>query len=404
MSARLQVLVLTPSVPASWWGFGTRVLQLSRHLATRYDVSILTYAWPSDAEDIDALRRQGMEVIPVLREDLTPMARRLGQVTSLLRRPPFGVLSLHDEAMQAALDRVLAERLIDVVLIESSHICSFRLPERVTTVLDQHNIEYELLQRMQEGERSLPRRAFNRVEGYKCRRHERRAWTEVDAIAVTSDREAPIVRDRAGSAPVAVVPNAVDLDYFRPSGHSPTPGSMVFTGLLSYRPNLDAAHHFLDEVLPRVQARYPGATMTIVGQGDERDLERMRRPGVVVTGRVPDIRPIVADAAVVVVPLRIGSGTRLKVVEAMAMGKAIVSTSLGHEGIDVEAGTHLLTADEPEAFAEATVSLLADPARASELGRAARSLAVQQYSWTSAGERLEDLIERARSRSGVPTS
>ena len=404
MSAeRLRILVLSPAMPARWWGFGTRVLHLVRHLAGRHDVTVVTYAGPDEVAEVDHLCEMGVDVHRVTRETARPGGRRLDQLRSLVGRQPFAVRSVYSEGMQAKLDDLLGPDSFDVVLVESSQICCFRFPDHVTVVLDEHNIEYELLRRMREGERSRSRRFFNGIEQRKFREHEHRAWTQVGAIALTSEREVPIVRRHAGSTPIAVVPNAVDLDYFQPSAGEPTPGTMVFTGLLTYRPNLDAMQYFVEEVLPLVQEQHPDAVLTIVGRGDERDITFLRRPGVVVTGRVPDVRPRVADGAVVVVPLRIGGGTRLKVVEALAMGKAIVSTSLGWEGIDVRSGEHLLTADDPESFAAAVVSLLQDEAEARRLGRAARALAVEQYSWDHAGERLDGLIQAAHdSRRGGP--
>jgi glycosyltransferase involved in cell wall biosynthesis len=256
---------------------------------------------------------------------------------------------------------------------------------------------------MQAGEQSRLRRFFNGVEQRKFEEHEHRLWREVDAIAVTSEREVPIVGRHAATTPIAVVPNAVDLDYFRPATTEPTPGALVFTGLLTYRPNLDAVMYFVDEVLPLVRQRQPGVELTVIGRGDERDLSWLRQRGVVVTGRVPDIRPRVAEGAVVVVPLRIGGGTRLKVVEALAMGKAIVSTSLGWEGIDVRSGEHLLTADDPESFADAIVRLLEDGHEARRLGQAARALAVDHYSWDRAGASLATLIEAAHGRRAATT-
>jgi sugar transferase (PEP-CTERM/EpsH1 system associated) len=402
-SARpLRILVISPAVPARWWGFGTRVLHLVRHLAGRHEVTLVTYAGADEAAEIDELRAVCTRVRAVGRQPLAGRARRVNQMSSLVRRTPFGVRSLHSPAMQAAVDELVAETAFDVVLVESSQMCCFRLPPGLPVVLDEHNVEYELLRRMEEGERSLPRRFFNGVEQRKFRRHEQRLWIEIEAVAVTSDREVPIIERHASATPVAVVPNAVDLDYFRPAATEPVPGTMVFTGLLTYRPNLDAVHFFVDEVLPLVRKSQPEVTLTIVGHGEERDLEELRRPGVIVTGRVPDIRPHLAEGAVAVVPLRIGGGTRLKVVEALAMGKAVVSTSLGCEGINVRDGEHLLVADDPQSFADAVSRLLDDRPAARRLGEAAHQLAVDQYSWERAGETLEELLVAAAARGVLP--
>jgi glycosyltransferase involved in cell wall biosynthesis len=173
---------------------------------------------------------------------------------------------------------------------------------------------------------------------------------------------------------------------------------VVFNGVLDYRPNLDAAHHLVEEVWPLVLRRRPQARLLIVGRGDEAERERLRRPGVEATGEVPDVRPYLAGAAVVIVPIRMGGGTRLKVVEALSMAKPMVSTTLGCEGVNVRHGEHLLVADGAEEFAGAVTQLLEDRWLAAELGRAGRARMEEEYSWELAGERLERLYARMLGR------
>ena len=162
-----------------------------------------------------------------------------------------------------------------------------------------------------------------------------------------------------------------DLDVFRPSRTPPEPRSVVFNGILDYRPNLDAANHLVDEIWPRVQRHSPGARLTIVGRGHPGDIQRLRRPGVAVTGEVPDVRPYLERAAVVAVPVRMGGGTRLKVLEGLAVGKPMVSTTLGCEGVTVRDGEHLLMADGADAFAAAIGRLFEHPGLGHALGRPA---------------------------------
>lgn len=176
---------------------------------------------------------------------------------------------------------------------------------------------------------------------------------------------------------------------------------MMFMGTLDYRPNVDAVQYLLDEILPAVRAIRPGATVTIVGQGEPRMLQRFRRPGVTVTGRVADVRPYLARAAVVVVPVRIGGGTRLKVVEALSMEKAVVSTTLGCEGLAVTPGTHLLVGDGVESFAGAVAQVLADPDQARGLGSAGRALVLEHYSWERSINRLEELYDKLLMSAGA---
>ncbi len=167
------------------------------------------------------------------------------------------------------------------------------------------------------------------------------------------------------------------------------PNSLVFTGLMSYRPNIDAVSYFVRHILPLIVAQRPTVRFTIVGQGAPAEITRLEGPNVHVAGKVPDVRPFVNRAAAFVVPLRMGSGTRLKILEGMAMGKAVVSTTLGCEGIDVRHGEHLVIADGAPAFAEAVLSLMADANRAAGLGRDGRALVEQSYSWVSIVAELE---------------
>jgi polysaccharide biosynthesis protein PslH len=169
---------------------------------------------------------------------------------------------------------------------------------------------------------------------------------------------------------------------------------------MGYRPNVDAAEHYIRDILPLVRQQVPDAVFTAVGQLVPRSLAALAGPGINITGWVPDVRPYLAAAAVAVVPVRIGGGTRLKVLEALAMGKAVVSTRLGCEGIDVTDGQHLLVADDPEDFARRVVSLMRDPGRARALGDEGRRLIERQYDWKSVARALEAFHQRVLQEGG----
>jgi glycosyltransferase involved in cell wall biosynthesis len=389
--------MISTCVPAPWFGMGTRNFELARELAIRHEVSVLAFAAAEEASEIAALRAFCADVHVVPGKAGGRAARRLDQLRSLLSPMPFHVQELHSSEMQKAIGAVLDGGNFDIVQLEGSQLCSFDFPNDVAIVLDEHNIEYEVLHRMATGERTRLRRLFSFLEYHKFRRLEQHWWRKVDGVAVTSDRELPVVQRHAPATATAVVPNAVDATHFAPADRDPEPGSIVFMGTLAYRPNVDAVQFFVDEVLPKVLRRHPDVVLTVVGHGEEDDLRRFRRPGVVVTGRVPDVRPYLAGAAVTVVPIRIGGGTRLKVVEALAMAKAVVSTALGCEGLAVRDGEHLLLADESDHFAAAVTRLLDDPSEARRLGMAGRALVAEHYSWAKASQRLEDLYESIRS-------
>ncbi len=387
----LVVCVQFPFPPRS--GVNMRVYQLTRQLAARHHVTLLSYAAPDDHDRVAALREQ-LPVEIVERRPTSHRHKRIAQMRSLASPLPFASRDVETHEMQRAITDVCRRDGIDVVQLEGSLLAALQVPDGTKVVLDEHNIEYEVFRRMCEGESSPARRAFNLREYSRFRQFEQNAWRRVDGCVVTSSREEPIVRGAAPGTPTAVVPNGVDIDHFTPSGSAVAPNSLVFNGILDYRPNLDAAHFLVDDIWPRVMARCPGARLTIVGRAQTADIRRLRRPGVTVTGEVADVRPYLRDACVVGVPVRMGGGTRLKVVEGLAMGKAIVSTRLGCEGIAVTDGDHLLIADSPEEFSARIVELFESPERRQALADAGRRLAADEYTWDLAGERLEQLYQR----------
>ncbi len=389
----LRILVVSPVFPfPASWGFVKRVHHLTDALAARHDVTMLTYVGPDDsAADQKRYRLGPLTVVTVPSPKVEGLRKRLRQATSLVSRTPFHAGSLRTAALQEALDNLLASGSFDVVVLESSQLGWLRV-EGAPVVVDEHNIESELLGRMAATESSRLRRGFNHWEHVRYRTFEDSVWSALDGCATTSERDAQAVRERCPGLAVTVVPNGVDPGEFAPTGTPVTPDSVVFTGLLRYRPNVDGIVWFLDEVWPAVQAQRPSAQLTIVGDGPEELLATLRRPGVTVTGWVTDVKPYLDAAAVAVVPLRMGGGTRLKVVEAMSMGKAIVSTSLGSEGLDVTSGKHLELVDDPDSFADAVVSLLGDAERGRSLGVDARALVEERYSWTRSTRTLEGLL------------
>lgn len=396
MSDRLRVLVVSPYLPyPPTWGAAMRVYQLVRHLALGADVTLLCYVGSDDRvrPELAAVCEQ---VLTVPRAPFEGWRRRGAQARSLLLGRSFHGEQLVGDELQTALDQALTAGRHDVVQLEGSPLSRLRVPPGVPVVLDEHNVESEVLDRMAHGERTRLRRAYNRAEARAYRRLEDDAWSSVAACLATSERDAATVRQRVANVPVQVVPNGVDPEYFAPAT-APVRAerySLVFTGLLSYRPNLDGVRWFVDEVLPLVRRRRPGAVLRVVGAGTPDELAQAAGPGVEVVGRAPDLRPYLAGAACVVAPIRMGGGTRLKVLEALSMARPLVSTTVGCEGIDVRDGTHLRVADDPQRFADAVCDVLDQPAEAGRMGEAGRRLVSAEYSWASSGDRLRALLER----------
>ncbi|MGD0834716.1 MAG: glycosyltransferase family 4 protein [Candidatus Dormibacteria bacterium] len=384
-----RVLIVCPEAPSPpTWGFALRVHHLALQLAKRNRVSMLTYGTPDDGRDWDGLERMldGVHRVP---PPAAQRARRRQQLASLGGRASFHLGALRSEAMQRELDSLLAHGGFDIVQVESSQLMCLEFHGTTPVVLDEHNIEYQLLGRVAGIESSAVRRLFGRLEAAKVEREEQRAWSVADGCVATSSVDEAVIRTARPEMPTAVVPNAVDTDYFHPSPAPADPEGIVFVASLSYRPNTDAVAWFTDQVLPRVRRARPGAVLTVVGKGPPTWLRRLEGPGVVVTGAVDDVRPFLERASVVVAPLRVGSGTRLKVLEGLSMAKAVVSTTLGAEGLDVADGEHLLLADDPAELADTILRVMADPALAGRLGAAGRALVLERYGWASAAARLE---------------
>jgi glycosyltransferase involved in cell wall biosynthesis len=401
-----RILIVAPEAPSPpMGGFSLRVHHLAGELARRHQVTLLTYGTPDDGHDWSGLGRtlaavHSVPPPPTLRlgpsGTRSTAARRAHQLASVCSRGSFHLGSLRSRAMQQTLDRLVDDPGFDLIQVESSQMMWVDLPGPTPVVLDEHNVEFALLERVAGVERSPLRRWYGRLEAGKARGEERRCWERVDGCVVTSAAdEAIIQRERPGSV-TGVVPNGVDTEHFRPAaGETPEGSGMVFVGRMDYRPNVDAVEWFVRTVLPLVRAAEPTAVLTVVGGGGVPPaLRRLSGPGLVMTGLVDDVRPFVHRAAMVVVPLRAGGGTRLKLLEALAMAKPVVSTSVGAEGVDVIAGEHLLTADSPEPMADQILRVMAERGLGPRLGLAGRSLVLDRYSWSASARRLEEFHDR----------
>ena len=304
--------------------------------------------------------------------------------------------------MQRALDRVLRAKRFDLVNLEMSFLGEYDLRqappnERLPRlVVDSHNIDYELARQYARAGRSLARRLYAGVNWRKLRREELGTYRAADGVYLCSAADQGRLLDEVPGARTAVIPNAADVEYYQPRPTDPPLDgrTVVFFGHLSYAPNVDGVIHFVKDIWPRIAEAHPEARVKIIGDRAPRSLQLLAGPRVELTGFVSDLRPHVAAAAAVVVPLRLGGGTRLKIVEAMAMGKAIVSTPLGAEGIEAVPGRDLLIEDQPEAFADAVNRLLGAPELAARIGQSARRLAVERYSWSGAAQALEGFYRR----------
>jgi glycosyltransferase involved in cell wall biosynthesis len=302
---------------------------------------------------------------------------------------------LRRRAFQEALDAIDPGQF-DLAYFSTTMLGCYRLPAALPLVGDTHNIEYDNLARASRQTREPWRRGFYRLQARYTRREELAYASRFSIVCTTSERDRALLSRLAPGVPMSVVPNGIDLDkYRRPSGAAPQPGEMLFTGLMSYYPNQHGIVRFTERVLPLVRARVPYARLRIVGANPSAAVRALASDHVEVTGRVPDVRPAYARADVSVVPLWIGGGTRVKALEALAMGVPVVSTPLGCEGLDVRDGGSVLIGRTDEELADAIVALMTRPALRGAL--VAEGLAVaDEYDWRRVGLALEAAFRRAR--------
>ena len=390
----MRILIVCPELPyPPNWGYSIRISQFLSLFARRHHVELLCYAQPGDEPKREALARLGGDVHTVPGAGAGAGRKRLSQLISLTSRFSYQGRYLYSKAMQRKLHELCAGPGFDVIQVETSQMLTFSFDPRSAVVVDEHDVVYELLERIASTERSWMRRVYNAAEARKYKQEEIDRWRQAAACVVTSSREVPILRSAGVTAPVHAAANGVDIDYFSPSDAAPDANTIVMTGLMRTRPNIDAAVFFVTQVFPGILARRPDAKMYVVGGDPPVEVTRLASAQVIVTGSVPDVRPYVHNASVVAVPLRMGGGTRLKVLEALSMKKPMVSTSLGCEGIDVRHGEHLLVADEPAQFAQAVLELMDSPSTGARLAENGYALVRQRYRWDTVADQLEAFYE-----------
>src|SRR5580765_5806384 len=265
----------------------------------------------------------------------------------------------------------------------------------VPVLLFEHNVEYLIWQRLAHLESNPWKRALFEMEWRKVRACEADACRRANLTLAVSDDDKERLAELGAGIRAASIPTGVDTEYFKPCGAAEVPARLVFSGSMDWHPNEDAVCYFVDTILPRIRAEAPAASFTIVGRNPSAHVRELAaQSGVIVTGTIDDVRPSIGEASVYVVPLRAGSGTRIKIFEALAMGKAVVSTTVGAEGLALESGHHFLAADTPHDFATAVIRLLRDPARRQALGDEGRALVEANYSWAMVARQFEEHCEK----------
>lgn len=401
----MRILNVIPYAPVpAVFGGALRVFHLLRWMSTHHDVHVLSYGTPADRERMASAFGLSPDRITMVPDPfwLTDPWKRAGQLYALLRNTSFTEIASRNRDMQQALDRAFARSSYDIVQIAYPVMGYFTFRTDAIRVLDAANVEYDIHRRSAEASRSLLRRFWSSYEARKLRPQEIAICGEQDMIFIPSQRDKELLARDVPHVPTVVIPNGVDTAYFTPHDGPVDDDTLVFTGAINYFPNADAVTYFVSEVLPLIHKVRPHVRFSIVGNAPPDSVRRLASSHVEVTGFVDDVRPAIQRSAVYVVPLRIGGGTRLKVLEAMAMRKPIVTTPVGCEGIDVTDGDSVMIATTAQDFADATLQLLSDRRRAQALAAAGYELVHARYDWSMIGEAMGEAYGRLRARFAVP--
>ncbi|HKP86951.1 MAG TPA: glycosyltransferase family 4 protein [Blastocatellia bacterium] len=370
-----------------------RSYNLLRQLARRHEVTLLSYYdGPKDSsyESEIVCHFSRAVAVPSGRAD----SSAIDYLKHLFSHAPYAVTKFTSARATALIREWMAERRFDVAVCDFLS-ASLNFPEELSlpTVLFQHNVESVLWRRQADYEPNPIKRMAFKLEAAKMIRYEQRAVNRFDHVIAVSENDRENMARMTEKSRISIVPTGVDLEAYRrqPGGDANEP-VVVFTGSMDWEANIDGVEYFCAEIWPRVLRAVPGARFRIVGRNPHPRILSLASDSIEVTGTVPSVIDYMRDAAAFAVPLRIGGGTRLKIYEAMAMGKAVVSTSVGAEGLDVEDGRDILLADTAFAFAESVIKLLCDRQARKQIEAAAARLAAR-FDWSVIADRFEEVLK-----------
>ncbi|MEK6246691.1 MAG: glycosyltransferase family 4 protein [Planctomycetales bacterium] len=376
-----------------------RTLNVLRHLAKWHDITYLCNVENGDKPHLEQMKQLGVTLETCQWKGTKPDQWKFywGLATNCCCSLPFSVSKDNNPLLRRRAEQLTAGSPFDLVICDFVQMlpATIGLPCRAS-ILFQHNVEAQILQRHAETDRGWLRRRVMSMQWKKMRRFEQQSGRQFDAVIAVSDEDRATFKNQYDWDNVQVIDTAVNVDYFQPRQQVDDNVNITFVASMDWLPNQEGAIWFAREVWPLILAEYPKARFRLVGRNPSRKVESLAaEQGVEVLGTVPDVRPHLADAAVIVVPLLVGGGTRIKIFEAMAMGKAVVSTTIGAEGLKVTAGKHILLADSASDFARATSRLLANSAQRKQMGDAAHQLVNENFSAESVARQFEQICQQA---------
>ncbi len=372
-----------------------------RHLAQRHEVHVFSLA--DSREDMASATRLRDCTAGVTAVSLSPLRGALRALRAVLGAGPLSAAMLRETELCRLIRRRFSELRPDLIMVYGSNMAQYAESlldvRRIMQFADLNSRKW----RDYAARSALPMRLIYALEARRLLDYERHVALTFSHAVVCTPEEADDFAALIPGTPVSVVPNGVDLAYFAPGGVAKDPCSLVFTGVMEYRPNVDAVSWFCADILPLVRQQVPNATLTICGNRPATAVQRLAGiAGVTVTGRVPDVRPYLHRAEVFVAPLRLARGIQNKVLEAMAMGLPVVSSRIAWRPTALQEGDGIVAADRADDFAAHIVRLLQDPRYREAMGRRARAAMERNYAWAERLAALDRVIEGEQPRMAIP--
>ncbi len=391
----MKILLLAPYSPVPpTYGGALRIYHLLKGLVKNNEVTFLTFGSEDDLVKLENDFGRQIKEIHLVKPTWACSFRRFAQLYALFTPYSFHSLFAKSGEMQNKIDELVANNHYDLIQIEFPIMGSFSFKTDTIKILDEHNVEYDNFKRIWKNVSSSLRKMHYFREYKKTYEEEISVCKKVDAIFTVSERDRDILNKAVPGVSKFLVPNGVDTSYFKLSDEMTEPYSMVFTGMMGYVPNYDGIIYFLDNIFPRIVKEIPQAKIYIVGNRPPKDLQKRASENIIVTGYVDDVRPYIRRSCLYVVPLRMGGGTRLKVLEALSMGKPVVTTSIGCEGINVTDKENVLIADDPFDFAAQAVDVLKNPGSYNEMSFNGHSLIKSDYDWSVIVSSMEEAYKK----------
>lgn len=392
----MRILQLTPQLPYPPDNGGrVGIYNILKQLSRRHTMTLVSFVTAESEPSVAALRPY-CDQISVIRHNTA--TSRSGVLKHLFSSTPYTMAKFFSPRMAAEVRAITHSGAVDLVHVDHLHMAGYidQIPPGLPIVLREHNIESAILRRFAEHASNPAIRWYAGLQARRLKRYEAAIAPLFDRCVTVTDVDANVLRQMAPSAKVEAIPAGVDTDLFYPNAVpvQAEPFRIVTTGDYSWSPTADGLTSFVRTVFPLVRASFPEVRFSVIGRNPPDWLRRLTpESGIDTLGRVADVRPEILRGAVFVVPTRIGSGIRLKILEAMALGRPVVSTSIGCEGIDAVNGVNLVVADAPDVFAAAVVRLLGNPSERDRLAAAAVHLIETRYTWAALVDQLSALYE-----------